>query len=59
MLVGRRSSELSGHQNLKEIKKVTTSDRSEAQWRDLLFLFLFSRRLLATYLYLGEASVDT
>ncbi len=24
MLVGRRSSELSGHQNLKEIKKVTT-----------------------------------
>jgi hypothetical protein len=37
MLVGRCSSELSGHQNLKEIKKVTTSDRSEAQWRDLLF----------------------
>ena len=28
MLVSRRSSELSGHQNLKEIKKVTTSERS-------------------------------
>ena len=28
MLVGRCSSELSGHQNLKEIKQVTTSERS-------------------------------
>jgi hypothetical protein len=38
MLVSRCSSELSGHQDLTEIKKVTASDRSEAQW-DLLFLF--------------------
>ena len=45
MLVRRRSLELSGHQNLKAIKKVTTSDRSVAQWRDLLFLFQFSRKL--------------
>ncbi len=37
MLVGRRSSELSGHQNLKDIKKVTTSEWSVAQWRNLRF----------------------
>jgi hypothetical protein len=33
MLVGPCSSELSGHQPLKEIKKVTTSDRSAAYLR--------------------------
>jgi hypothetical protein len=32
-------------QNLKEIKKVTNSDRSVAQWRDLRFSLFLAERL--------------
>ncbi len=41
MLVRRRSLELSGHQNLKEIKKVTTSERSASQ------IYRVTQRLMA------------
>ena len=37
MLIGRCSSQLSSHRKLE----TTASDRSVAQWRDLLFLFQF------------------
>ena len=43
MLVDRCSSERSGHQNLKEIKKVTTSDHSEARRSDLQFPLMGKR----------------
>jgi hypothetical protein len=43
-LINARSAGLSGHQNYEKIEKITTSDRSVAQWRDLQFRFRAGRK---------------